>query len=337
MESEPMLAGAIISAILAAWHGLWQHIADEAALVHSGRSVSTASAWVSLEHDETLLAEPRLTLNGLRASGRIESQAWQWQAGQAIVTLSDAAPQHLEVLFTAPQRFSASGSMGRATAVLWADNLGARLELRKDGRVANVTMTGDGLTLIGPQFEIAISEAKITSEDVSNGMLRLTLSLAAVSLPVDWRLGAPLDGNIDKAEIVGWIEGVGPPLPIDAAGWHKAEGALDISSLDLTWGPLSAQGNGRATLDKALKLQGHGRFTLNRIDAVLEAAAAAELISANWQQAISTALDRLAAVRGEENSQRVTGRFSMANGVLRWAGLPLAVLPALGCSETAAC
>jgi hypothetical protein len=42
-------------------------------------------------------------------------------------------------------------------------------------------------------------------------------------------------------------------------------------------------------------------------------------------------------VRGEENSQRVTGNFSRATGVLRWAGLPLAVLPALGCSETAAC
>lgn len=332
-----MLAGAVISAILAAWHGLWQHIADEATLVRTGRSSSAASAWVLVEHDETLLAEPHLTLNGLQASGSIEGQNWQWQAGQAVLTLSKTAPRHIEVLFTAPQRFSASGPLGRASAVLWAENLRASLELRQDGRVAKVALSGDGLTLIGPDFELGAGEASISSDDVGGGMLRLALSLAMATPPATWRLGPPLDGPIDSASMVGWIEGAGPPLPRDASAWREAGAVLGIGGFDLTWGPVDMHGNGRANLDAALKPEGRGRLTLSGLDDALDAAEAAELISPSWHQAVSTAFERLAKLRGESDTQDVTARLSMAGGVLRWSGLPLAVLPALGCAETAAC
>jgi hypothetical protein len=337
MESEPMLAGAVISAILAAWHGLWQHIADEAAVVRTGRRASAASAWVLVEHDETLFAEPHLTLNGLLASGSIEGQSWQWQAGQAVLTLSKAAPRHIEVLFTAPQRFSASGPLGRASAVLWAENLRASLDLHQDGQVAKVALSGDGLTLIGPDFEIGAAEARLSSDDVGSGMLRLELALATVSPPATWRLGPPLDGPIDSASVIGWIEGTGPPLPRHAAAWREAGGVLGIGGFDLAWGPVAMHGNGRANLDAALKPEGRGRLTLSGLDDALNAAAARALISPSWHQAVSTAFERLAKLRGDTDAQDITARLSMASGVLRWAGLPLAVLPALGCSETASC
>ncbi len=332
-----MLAGAVISAILAAWHGLWQHIADEATLVRTGRSTSAANAWVLVEHDETLLAEPHLTLNGLQASGSIEGQNWQWQAGQAVLTLSETAPRHIEVIFTAPQRFSANGPLGRASAVLWAENLRASLALRQDGQVAKVALSGDGLTLIGPDFEIGAGEAQLSGDDVGSGMLRLALTLAMVSPPASWRLGPPLDGPIDSASAIGWIEGTGPPLPGDAAAWRQAGAVLGIGGLDLAWGPVAMRGDGRATLDAALKPEGRGRLTLSGLDDALSAAEAAALISPSWHQAVSTAFERLAKLRGETDAQEVTARLSMANGVLRWAGLPLAVLPALGCSEVVVC
>ncbi|MDP6954118.1 MAG: DUF2125 domain-containing protein, partial [Alphaproteobacteria bacterium] len=101
--------------------------------------------------------------------------------------------------------------------------------------------------------------------------------------------------------------------------------------------PVAIHGNGRASLDAALKPEGRGRLTLSGLDDALNAAAAGELISPSWHQAVSTAFERLAKLRGEADAQEVTARLSMTGGVLRWAGLPLAVLPALGCTETAVC
>ena len=341
-----MLAGAIAGAGLAAWQGLWQHIADEVRLVQSLPAAAAASAWVAVEHDETALAEgvlgQQITLRGVSAAGTIADQDWRWQIGEVVVTLPASAPRRLDILLTAPQKLTASGPLGRASAVLWARNLAATVTLDEGGKVATVALDGEDLTLVGADFEAAATSGHLATDGSGEGLV-LALSLSGITLPEAWRPGPPLDGAVSAVNLAAVVHGMGPPLPADAAAWRDAGGGVEVTELALAWGPLAVSGEGHAHLDAALRPEGRARLALSGLRAAIDAAAIWGLLSEPWHRVAIATVDRLVRVRGAEAGNRLDIGLAMAGGVLSWSGLPIAVLPALGddaapCEEaTSAC
>ena len=334
-----MLAGAIAGAGLAAWQGLWQHIADEVRLVQALPAARVASAWVAVEHDETALAEgalgQQITLRGLHAAGTTNGQDWRWQVGEVVVTLPASPPRTLDILLTAPQKLTASGPLGRASAVLWARNLTATVTLDEDGKVATVALDGEALSLVGADFEAAATSGRLATDAVGDALV-LALALSGITLPKAWRPGPPLEGAVAAVDLAAVVHGMGPPLPADAAAWRDAGGELEVTELALAWGSLAVSGEGHVQLDAALRPEGRARLALSGLRTAIDAAAIWGLLSETWHQVAIATVDRLVRVRGAEAGDRLELGLAMAGGVLSWSGLPIAVLPALG-GEEATC
>lgn len=328
-----MLAGAIAGAGLAAWQGLWQHIADEVRLARALPVARAASAWVAVEHDETALAEGALglqiTLRGVSAAGTIAGQNWRWQVGEVVVTLPASPPRTLDIVLPAPQKLTASGPLGRASAVLWARNLTATVTLDEDGTVATVALDGEDLTLVAADFEAAATSARLATDASGDGLV-LALALGGITLPQAWRPGPPLDVPVAAVTAAVVAHGIGPPLPGDAAAWRDAGGRLEVTELTLAWGPLAVSGEGHVRLDAALRPEGRARVALSGLRTAIDAAAVWGLLSETWHRVASATVNRLVQMRGAEAGDHLALGLAMAGGVLSWSGLPIAVLPALG-------
>jgi hypothetical protein len=338
MGADISLAATILLTAFAAWDGLWQYVADEArtALL---RPVPAREAAVAVDHAMTSLsqgaARTLLTLHGVGVTGSVRGQTWEWRVGEVVVALSGDEPDRLEVVLPAPQHLASDGPLGRAAVTLWAGNLRAALLLAADGTVRAVSVTGDGLTVEAPGLEARARQLALATERREGGAA-LDLELAEVTLPEALHLGPPMGGRVERAALSGWVEGLGPPFPETATAWRAAAGLVGISELRVLWGPLDLRLDGRAGLDEALRPVGDARVALAGVGGALESLHAAGLISDAWREATRKTLARLGELRGEDAVDDLAFSVSMAGGLLRWSGLPVAILPAFGAPSDAA-
>jgi hypothetical protein len=132
--------------------------------------------------------------------------------------------------------------------------------------------------------------------------------------PVDLRLAASVFGSV-------------PPGPLAAAlaAWRDAGGIVEVSQLDLGWGPLGMTANGTVTLDDRMRPLGAGTAVIHGWDDALERLVQSGLVQprqASIARVVLTAMSKPSPAGPE-----VTVPLTAQDGRLSAGPVPVAQLP----------
>jgi hypothetical protein len=112
-----------------------------------------------------------------------------------------------------------------------------------------------------------------------------------------------------------------------ARAWRDGGGMLDLRSLDLRWGRISATAMATLTLDEDLQPTGAGTLRLAGGGEVLDAAASTGLLAPRTATTARTVLTLLSRTPPEGGPPQIEVPLTLEDGVLALARFPLLQLP----------
>jgi len=258
--------------------------------------------------------------------GRLDDpEPWLWMPDRLDIELRPWAFDRARIVLPAEQRFSRLDAEGR----VWL------LTLRMAAGEANVVFSGGALDRLdveahGVAFEAPLGAGRVGRVTArgrrgADGAALVTLTLDDITLPPG--SGAGLGRDI--ARLVAEAEASGPlPRTPDAAGldaWRVAGGAIDVTRLEIDWGPLSVSADGTLALDDALRPLAALTARIVGYGAALEALAAAGVVKQRDASLATTVLN-LIATPDAEGRRVLTVPVSAQNGVLMVGPIAIARL-----------
>ena len=258
--------------------------------------------------------------------GRLEdSEPWVWMPDRLDITLRPWAFDRAHIVLPTEQRFNRLDSEGR----VWL------LTVRMAGGDANVVFSGGALnrldvdawevTFEAPPGDGGIGRVTARGRQGADGAALVTLALDDVTLPPG--AGAGLGRDIARLFAEAAASGPLPRTP-DAAGldaWRVAGGTIDVTRLEIDWGPLSISADGTLALDDALRPLAAMTAQIVGYGAALEALAAAGMVKQREASFATTALN-LIAVPDAEGRRVLTVPVTAQNGNLMVGPITIARL-----------
>ncbi len=329
MQSKIRLAAVVLALLGLAWTGYWVAakvwlrgaIADWAAAREAeGFTVGIIEQDITGFPFALEMHFPAPTL------GRLDDpEPWLWMPDRLDIELRPWAFDRARIVLPAEQRFSRLDAEGR----VWL------LTLRMAAGEANVVFSGGALDRLdveahGVAFEAPLGAGRVGRVTArgrrgADGAALVTLTLDDITLPPG--SGAGLGRDI--ARLVAEAEASGPlPRTPDAAGldaWRVAGGAIDVTRLEIEWGPLSVSADGTLALDDALRPLAALTARIVGYGAVLEALAAAGVVEQRDASFATTALN-LIATRDARGRRVLTVPVTAQNGVLMVGPIAIARL-----------
>jgi hypothetical protein len=164
----------------------------------------------------------------------------------------------------------------------------------------------------------------------------LNLELRDLTLPGEVPLGPVMASLTVQAALIGPapdLGAAGPPPAARAAAWRDGGGELDLRSLFVQWGGLSAGVTGRISLDAALQPQGEGRLLLVNPGRGADALADAGFLAPRTALLARGLLPLLARPDPSGGPPRLDVPVQLRDRTLLAAGLTLLRLPVLSWSQ----
>lgn len=230
-------------------------------------------------------------------------EGWRWSGAAIGGTAAFWQPLRLRLALPRRQQLAAVWR-GRE----WTVQLDAA---RADGEVRFDTR--------GAAVAASLDLADVTLRDAAGGRLRAARLRHQVTRPRPAPDGAAhllLQGEIDDLVLPGTppspfpetirrlaysadMTGVIPPGEPAAAlaAWRDAGGLLEVTDVQLTWGPLDVRANGTATLDEALRPQGAFSARIAGLPEMLDTAVAQGIMQPGAAAALRLAVLTLAEAR----------------------------------------
>ena len=333
MSETVSLSVAILMSVIGGWNALWQELADQARPALLGLPVAAREAPVEIKFRETRTDGDslvrRLTLSDVVILGQARGQDWTWRAGEVIVEMRPAEAGRFSVLMPSPQHLEMSGPLGRGALVLWAVNLSAEVTLDETGLVREAVARGEGLTLTGMGMD-SLAQSMVIALARDGDLTKINIDLAEIDLPAPVRFDDPVGSVVQRASLDAWVTGLGPPPPETATRWRDGGGKIGVTHFKLQWGDLDLEASGRVALDSLFRPEGLLAVSLVGLRPAVDVAHGAGLISESTRSMVNEGLDRIAALRGQDEDPGIDITLRMAGGRLSWAGFPVATLPAFG-------
>lgn len=202
-----------------------------------------------------------------------EPGAWRWQAARLDLILQPWDWHHV----IAEIRGAQSLTIGPRVLTSEAESTQLSLKLDTDNRFGTaVLVTRRGrLALDGQSYlvdRLQLAARALPTADRPDGY-DLAASVDGLTLPPT--LDGPLGRLVTTAEMIGTtsFKFADQPLRQAVETWKAGGGTIELSRAQLTWGPVSLNGDATVTLDKDNRLEGAGAFATRGLDRLVDAVA----------------------------------------------------------------
>jgi len=200
----------------------------------------------------------RITLADPAVAGRRPEGSWSWSGDAAVVEIGPLDPEQVTVrlagqqglqLAAAGRSFSYEGSASELTINTAPGGWLPAGAVTVRDLVLRPVEGGD--TFAAARIDVATRGDPGVTADDQTVTYELTLDAAAVQLPrtLDLPLGDNLTRAALTAKLVGTLEAGPWPEALDL--WRDAGGTLEVSRLQLLYGPLTLTADGTLALDEA--------------------------------------------------------------------------------------
>jgi hypothetical protein len=232
----------------------------------------------------------------------------------------------------APAGFAAdlAAAGRRSSAKLTVRTADGRTSIESDGGwklwldLNDVTVEG------GAQIRVSSAHATVNvpprpSRGHNEPMMDLAVDASHINLPV---AVGPLGDTIDELDFDATVKGALPAgkLADAVAAWRDAGGKIELDSLRLKWGALSATGTGTIALDQELQPTGGFSGAIQEYDQILTA-----LVQNGQMRASDAGLARIAltflAKAGPDGKPEIRTAFTIQNGQMFLGPAKLGRLP----------
>jgi hypothetical protein len=200
----------------------------------------------------------RITLSDPTIIGPGAGGSWSWSGEKAVAEISPLDPKQVTVRLAGDQRF------GHAVGARRFYYEGTAAELTVDATpggwlpvgavtVRDLTLRpdGGGDAVVVARLDVAARGDPGAPADHRTATYEFTLEAADVGLPR--ALGLPLGGDVTRlaltATLIGTLEAGPWPEALDR--WRDAGGTLEVTRLELVYGPLTLTADGILALDEA--------------------------------------------------------------------------------------
>lgn len=232
--------------------------------------------------------QTRVKLPAIAVAGQDGGTQWDVQAMALDLELSLLRPTALAFALTGPFALNATAAGGdvffaRGTA----DMARATVPFSPGSAPSSIQVA-----LRGPRLDTSLGQLSASAVDLraerrwpgvpDEPTALATLTLENLMLPPE--SGAPLGEVIASASIEGQLVGALPaagPLPTRLATWRDANGWVELSRVDLRWGPLSLTGTATLALDPALQPMGQAATRVGGVAQTLDLLAARGVVPRN--------------------------------------------------------
>nr|WP_272876081.1 DUF2125 domain-containing protein [Neoroseomonas soli] len=273
----------------------------------------------------------RLTVPGLRISASDPAVAVDFALEVPRLVLQIAAPR-LDRLVMRPQGEQRL-RLGTTEVVFTAERLEAALALEPGLPPRAIEVLAERLRAATPDgpFEAQSLVLALSSRFAPpDAEPAVTIDLAAQGVALPAGAASPAMAAFGRRMEEARLEAVltralpmsGPPAAI-AAAWRDAGGALDLRSVALRWGALAGEAQMTLTLDAALQPAGAGTLRLSDAPAALEAMASAGVITRGAARTAQGVAMFVARVPDGGGAPQVELPFTLANGIVTVARIPL--------------
>jgi len=339
-----LLAGLLLLGLLAAGHSLvWRGMAARLQNnVELWAQARRAAGWrveyatpqrggwpfaATLRLPEFRLQGPALGLPG----------GLEWQSTALVMQVSLPWLDDLRIEPRGPQRLR----LGTLELPFAADRLVGRLPLQSGVPPRGGELLAERLRLglrsgtAGLELRRlrATLDSRSTATEGENAV-SLNLGLEGITLPPPgpgqvWPLGPRIDEAGFEADLTGPLPVARQPLPLRAAAWRDAGGALALRDVSLRWGAFSASAAATMALDEQLQPMGAGTLRVSGASEALASMTEAGMIEPRLALVLRSVLHLL--FRPSTGAEPVQAELPLAleNRRLTVARLPLLRVPAL--------
>lgn len=336
LAMRALLGAAVLLALLAAGHALlWFWLGNRLEEGFAAWAAARRAQGWQVEHGPPQRGGWPFAATLALPQFRLEGAAATWQAESLVLRLS---PPRLDRLGL-EARGRQSLRLGLVDFPFTAGRLTASLPIENSTLPSEAVVQAELLRVGTPAGEAGIGDARLEFHSrltAAKGEPALALRLAAnqVALPpalaeaspIVAQLGPSLDRLAADLSLTGPLPPGGNPAR-SAAAWRDGGGTLELHSLDLRWGRVSAAAMATMTLDEGLQPMGAGTLRLAGGGEVLDAAASAGLLTPRAATTARTVLALLSRTPPEGGPPRIEVPLSLEDRVLALGGFPLAQLP----------
>ncbi|MDB5365120.1 MAG: hypothetical protein JWM77_1047 [Rhodospirillales bacterium] len=334
MRQHRALRVALLLVIVVACAGYtlwWRNVAD--------RISAQSNGWIEAHRAEGWTIEIEAGDSGKLSVGGFPF-GWRLDAGAVRLARQDGLRAELRDLsaYTAPwspHRVRVEGNAIAATlpagttrpvGTLSASHGEALLDIG-DAMRTQVTLDAPSWRA-GDAAPVASRHAKLVWEQRGDAR-NASLSLDELHLPVT----SPLGETVQALDLAVTAE---PPLPegLDAASmqrWREASGVLQLTRVNLSWGPLTLAGEGTLALDAQGRVELAGTARLSGWSETIDALVASGSVKPNGGALAKAGLGMLAKPKegGPKDKGEVTVAVAIQDGQLYLGGIRLGPAPPL--------
>jgi len=298
----------ILLAVLLLFGGYWLYwnrLADGLA--------AGAEAWVGARRDQGQKAaydhieirgfpyRVTLEIDRPRIGGRTGDLAWRWQAEFLSAYFQPWNLNHAIFVTEGAQTVAWRRGDRRGQVRLTARDTRASLVTDPAGRVLRYALDiQNGGADIAGVGQAAFDRLQLTGRNNTGenqarpaGSFDFGARADGVTLPPGWPMALG-----QAVKLVRFVARLDPPVPAsparqDIARWRDDGGVVEVSGLEITWGPLAVVGEGSLTLDGKMRPAGAFSTRLKGHDATLDALNRAGLLSSGAALTAKAALGLL--------------------------------------------
>lgn len=252
---------------------------------------------------------------------RLSGGGWpQWQAERVLLVVRLLRPDTLSVI---PQGAEQIGLEGGEAHAFQAKMLRVLVPLDPKAGDPVAELTGSGIRAAGP--EVSIGSLQVTLLGVQQGSISFRANAQEVGLPAggDWPLGAHIASASLTGDLHGQLPGPSGSVAALVRAWRDTGGRLDVAHGAVRWGPLDAELQGDASLDKELQPVATGQARLTGYAQALDLMAARRRISNDSALAAKAVLSLMARTPEGGGAPAVSVPFTVNDDVLSVGPIPL--------------
>ncbi|WP_338665675.1 DUF2125 domain-containing protein [Pararoseomonas sp. SCSIO 73927] len=331
-----LLGGALFLVLLAVAHSLlWHAMAGRLQAGYDAwAGARRASGW-RVDHAPPVRGgwpfSATLRLREFRLAGAAATLPGgiDWTAPVVTLRVAMHRPGELRIAAGGPQRLR----LGTTEIPFAADRLTARVPLQANVLPRGGTFEAGRLRIGTAAGGLDIGSARLSLDSRTTAIegepaISLEGEAANIALPTATPLGRTLqDVRIDAA-LTGPLPGGRNPTN-RAATWRDAGGTLELRNLQLRLGPATAGATATIALDDTLQPMGAGTLKLTGAEAVLDALAAAGLVTPRNAALARRVVTALARPPAEGEPPQIEVPLTLERQGLAVARIPVARLPAL--------
>lgn len=249
---------------------------------------------------------------------------WEWQGEEALVSVYPWNPYQVHCSFSGDQKVSLPQNLPFPVGTLSLENMESMLIFSPEGHLKNLDLKiGEVTSLLeGKTQPISLKSLSLNATNLIAPLsLKFTFSTEVSNLESLLQENA-LGYNLTLA-LEGELSGYAAKAPpTSLSQWRDGGGVLEVTSLNVSWPPISGEAEGTLTLDKKMYLLGSFSSRIQGQQTVLKNMVSLGLIKKKKARTVSFILN-LFSSPDASGSNTLTVPIKLQNGELSIGPAPL--------------